>query len=91
MLDGVNYYYNTIKHTNLKNTIRMITHKIKLDIEKRNWEIYLVKYQNMTKDNFEEFKSLFDTNKVSKRSTQEILKDVEKIKKKCEVKKHGNI
>ena len=76
-------YYNILNNKPLSFINKMLTHKYKKNMERRNWEIYLVNYGRMTKDTFEEYRDTLKE-KISARSTEDILKEAEEIKAKID-------
>lgn len=63
----------------------MLLHLKEKETEQKAWEMWLTKYPNMDKTNFvpfSEFKSKLTTPQISTKSTEDILKEVEEIRKK---------
>ena len=60
---------------------KMLIYKYKKGKEQRQWEMYLVNYGNMDKDNFKEYKNMLEY-KISERSTEDIVREAQEIQAK---------
>ena len=60
---------------------KMLIYKYKKGKEQRQWEMYLVKYSNMSESNFEEYKNMLEY-KISERSTEDIVREAQEIQAK---------
>lgn len=74
-------YFNKLP---IKQGINLIYKAIEQRDERKAWEMWLTKYQNMNKDNFIPFTEFYKkaNTKVSQKPTEEILKESHEIRQK---------
>ena len=71
-----------IKHLPLRFAIEMFYHRLFKIEEKKAWDMYLTRYQNMDRKTYKPFKFDKPNQNISKKSTEEILSKSEEILKK---------
>lgn len=84
--------WNSVRRLPLRFGLNLINHLKEKEIEYKVWQMWLMRYQNMDKENFISFedflKKIYNKN-ISKRSAEEILEESRRIQEAIKRKKEG--
>lgn len=73
------YSFDYVMKLSLRNITRLLKKAFDKRKEQKAWQLYLMKYQNMTSEDYMSFEDFYNPREQSNKSEKEILTDVKEI------------